>query len=99
MRIVLMVSVLALLLLVGCDEGVESMPDGGVPDAPDASKPFDWLGEPCHAEPDPVVTVCHAGAGWCVADVCRPQCNGYGEPRCSAGRDHITVGGACYCAP
>ena len=61
--------------------------------------PVDFFGESCMEAPDPAVTVCHNNLGWCVMGVCRPQCAGFGCPRCIAGRELYSNRGACYCAP
>jgi len=101
MRNVVMVVVMA--LLVGCTDMPAAMPDAlttpaeSCPAPPDGA--VDFLGEPCTEAAFPAVTSCHAGAGWCVAGVCRPQCNSTGCRKCDDGVYTVTDRGACYCAP
>jgi hypothetical protein len=107
--------IVVLALVAGCmDEPAAITPDAGsgVTEEPPPNCPplpsregFDFFGEACHSEPDPVVTICRSAAypddGWCIHDVCRPQngLRGTRCPSCPAGTAHISPGGAAYCAP
>jgi hypothetical protein len=93
------------MLIAGCGTDAEPPhPDGAVvisppPPRPDGGTgPVDFFGEACTAEPYPVNTICHAGAGWCIVGTCRPQC-GPDVVRCREGVQHFAPAGACYCTP
>lgn len=94
------------MLAVGCGEQLPSMDAGMavivVPDATreqcDDNQPpmTEFFGEACIADPYPVNTVCHRGAGWCINGVCRPMCAAQ-CPRCPGAELHFAPAGACYC--
>lgn len=95
------VVLVVMVMLVGCNTPA-AMPDAfppaeSCPAPPDGS--VDFLGEPCTEAAFPAVTACHGNDGWCVAGVCRPQCNSTGCRKCDDGVYTVTDRGACYCAP
>jgi len=101
----------ALITITACqDTGRRPVIDGSVPivdvhvpaqcpQLPDRSG-FNFLGEACVADPFPVNTECHDGAGWCIAGTCRPQSSikDTSCPACPAGTEHFAPAGAGYCA-
>jgi len=94
--------VVAMVFLAGCssDEGTIE-PDAGIridarPDAP-PSAVCDVFGEACKSDP-PANTLCHNDKGWCIDDVCRPQC-AYDTPRCEGVVFVRSPAGGGYCAP
>lgn len=98
MAVAVLVVVSLVVAACGDDGGIGPMPADAGPDAgilmPDA---YDYFGEPCVAQPDPVITTCHAEhAGWCIAGVCRPMCS---SSVACPGVEHYSPGGACYCGP
>src|SRR5689334_4093204 len=91
-------------LLVSCSSPRATI-DAGLPvdsreecPAPETGTP-DFFGEACVEEAYPAVTACHSGTGWCVSNICRPACKGFGCRRCDFGSYNISPRGACYCSP
>jgi hypothetical protein len=106
------VVVVVAVLAVGCDEPAPARDagiDGSVvvvqppPQCPalPALDGFNFFGEACVSEPAPTLTLCRDLDGWCIDNVCRPQCGlrGTSCPACPLGTEHISPSGACYCAP
>src|SRR5262245_56438529 len=79
---------------------VEEPAEPGCPERPTVEE-FNFFGEACASDPDPINTLCRNYAGWCVANVCRPQCaiGGTSCFACPPGTVHYAPAGACYCAP
>jgi hypothetical protein len=99
MRIVVMLVV----LLVGCVDSGVSEPDAGFVDVDgprDAPIGFvcEAFGEECVSAPYPSNTTCHEGKGWCIDDVCRPQCSST-TMICDTLELAYSPAGAGYCAP
>ena len=102
------VMIAAVVLMVGC--GQPAPPDAAV-DAvlTDPDEPVTFaapVGAYCHAPP---YFFCSEGAGWCVQEVCRAQCNAIPPPddppvpRCAVGAHAFVAAfgltGMCVCIP
>lgn len=104
---------LLVVMMVGCGDAAPPGADGGVGPPVDVIVPatcpplpardtFNFFGEACVSDAFPANTLCHGDAGWCVANVCRPQSSLRGAPSCPAcpaGTEHQAPAGARYCSP
>lgn len=92
--------ILLVAALMGCSTSDPIAPDGAIDvpvDAP-VGEVCDAFGEACVSAPYPANTLCHDDKGWCVDNVCRPQCTS-GTRICASLVLRYAPAGGGYCEP